>query len=59
MCATEKEILNTNEAKELLGIKSNTTMRKYEDMGKIPFHQPVFKKFYKRSELLNCPIFQG
>lgn len=46
------KFVNTKEAMDILGIKSETTMGKYEKQGKIKVHRPLSnRKRYKLSDL--------
>jgi len=50
-----EEILNSAEVMEFLGIKSPTTLIKYESQGLIKNYRPFGgrKKYYKKSEIMN------
>ena len=48
------ELLDSDGVMELLMIKSETTLLKYERMGKIKHYRPFGKKkYYKKSEIIN------
>ncbi len=46
------EILTSKQVMEFLGIKSPTTLLKYEAEGRIKYRQPVRKKYYYMHEVM-------